>query len=108
MDAQVLIRTIGAQVKKSRLKAGLTQKQLAQMAGVSERLIRSLEAGISSGVGLEKLAAILTPLDLELQLARSNGSQENSFYPTASQKQAYSSLLQKTVASWANTGASHE
>ncbi|MEE8682939.1 MAG: helix-turn-helix domain-containing protein [Coriobacteriaceae bacterium] len=47
-----------------------TQKQLAEKAGVSERLVNALEAGDAKGIRLDKLMAIYTALDMRLLVQR--------------------------------------
>lgn len=59
-------RQIGHLVRIQRKKMGLTQKQLANAAGVSERLISALELGDAPGIQLDKLLKILSIVDLEL------------------------------------------
>lgn len=59
-------RQIGYIVRRQRSEAGLTQKQLAKQAGVSERLVISLELGDATGIRLDKLLQVLSALDLSL------------------------------------------
>ncbi len=59
-------RAIGRIVKEQRVEAGLTQKKLAKKAGVSERLVISLELGDATGIRLDKLMQVLSALDLSL------------------------------------------
>lgn len=67
-------RMIGYKVREARQELGWTQKQLAQMAGVSERFLISLELGDSKGVTLEKLQMVLGVLGLELSLGKAGES----------------------------------
>ncbi len=58
---------IGARVKAARLLKGLTQEQLAEMAGVSWSTISSLERG-QHMVSIERLIDISEVLDSGLEL----------------------------------------
>jgi HTH-type transcriptional regulator / antitoxin HipB len=60
--------TMASEVRARRVRLGLTQQQLADMAGVSERFVRFVEQGKPS-VQLDSLTAILETLGLELRLA---------------------------------------
>lgn len=59
-------RNIGKLIRSQRKEQGLTQRQLAAKAGVSERLIASLELGDATGIRLDKLLPILDALELSL------------------------------------------
>lgn len=59
-------RQAGAHVRQTREEQGLTRAQLAQRAGVSERLLASLELGDAPGIRLDKLLSILHALGLSL------------------------------------------
>lgn len=59
-------RNIGSAVRTARLSQGLTQRQLAEKAGVSERSVLSLELGDATGMRFDKLCAILSSLGLHL------------------------------------------
>ena len=59
-------RNIGSTVRTARLSQGLTQRQLAEKAGVSERSVLSLELGDATGMRFDKLCAILGSLGLHL------------------------------------------
>ena len=59
-------RAIGYIVRQQRAEAGLTQKKLAQKAGVSERLVIALELGDATGIRIDKLLKVLDALDLSL------------------------------------------
>ncbi len=62
-------RNVGAFVRASRLSRGMTQRQLAERAGVSERSVLSLEMGDATGIRLDKLMAILKALDARLYIS---------------------------------------
>ncbi|WP_165043363.1 hypothetical protein [Adlercreutzia sp. ZJ138] len=103
MNATTFINTVAAAVRERRHTLALTQKQLASMAGVSERLVRLIEAGQAPGVGIEKLAMVLSPLGLELAL-------EGDVYhaaaseDTSAENDEYERLLQYAVSSWEGVG----
>jgi y4mF family transcriptional regulator len=59
---------LAAEVRSRRAILSLTQQDLAQLAGVSERFVRFIEQGKPS-VQLDSLLALLNTLGLELQLA---------------------------------------
>jgi HTH-type transcriptional regulator/antitoxin HipB len=59
---------VAAEVRVRRAALGLTQQDLADMAGVSERFVRFVEQGKPS-VQLDSLTALLETLGLELRLA---------------------------------------
>ncbi len=59
---------LGAEVRARRAALRLTQHDLSQLAGVSERFVRFVEQGKPS-VQLDSLLALLETLGLELQLA---------------------------------------
>ena len=58
---------LATEVRARRSALGLTQQDLADMAGVSERFVRFVEQGKPS-VQLDSLAALLETLGLQLQL----------------------------------------
>lgn len=100
MDATAIARAIGRKVQSARHARGLTQKQLAEAAGVSDRLVRSLEMGTARGVGLENLVHVLSVLDLDLTV-RDVASGEPATAPVpASQGSEYSALLQRALGQW--------
>ena len=59
-------------VRSRRMSLGLTQQDLADMAGVSERFIRFVEQGKPS-VQLDSLLAVLDTLGLELRISTRTG-----------------------------------
>mgnify|MGYP002604958749 CR=1 FL=1 len=64
---------IGYVVKERRIELGMTQERLAAAAGVSKRCLWTMETGLGTGVRLDKLAAVLRVLGLELSLEASTG-----------------------------------
>lgn len=59
-------RQAGIYVRQAREAQGLTRAALAKKAGVSERLLASLELGDATGIRLDKLLAIFNTLGLAL------------------------------------------
>ena len=59
-------RQAGIYVRRAREAQGLTRAQLATAAGVSERLLASLELGDATGIRLDKLLAVFAALGLSL------------------------------------------
>lgn len=64
MDAIVVI--LGLAINKARLKAKLTQKELADEVGVSRVTINKLENGTVQGISFATVAKIAIILDLSL------------------------------------------
>ena len=64
---------ISGAVRQRRHSLGLTQVELADLAEVSERLIRDLEGGRLT-IGTEKLLAVLAALGLEIKINRTYGT----------------------------------
>lgn len=94
MSTVALLRDIGRSVGEARKSAGLTQKQLAALAGVSERLVRSVENGEAQNVSISRLISIMEQLGLDLCVVGS------SVVEPVTQDASYSDLLQQAVASW--------
>ena len=65
---QSISSLLAEEVRTRRADLRLTQQDLADMAGVSERFVRFVEQGKPS-VQLDSLTALLETLGLELQLA---------------------------------------
>lgn len=59
-------RQAGIYVRQARDAQGLTRATLAKKAGVSERLLASLELGDATGIRLDKLLAVFGALGLAL------------------------------------------
>lgn len=104
MEKPQFSREIGQSVQARRASLSLTQKQLASIAGVSERLVRSIEAGDAQGVGLTKLEAVLAPLGLELRLVGTGCPKGESGPSARFQDDEYEMLLQSAVDSWRSAG----
>ncbi|MGO4591132.1 helix-turn-helix transcriptional regulator [Paenarthrobacter sp. 2TAF44] len=67
MPVNGLMATLGSEVRARRASLSLSQQDLADLAGVSERFVRFVETGKST-VQLEPLLAVLDTLGLELSL----------------------------------------
>ena len=96
LDATLLVRQIGAKVRERRLAHGLTQRELAKRARVSERLVRDLETGVAMGIGIEKLVGILDVLDIGLVLEGEDGFGASP----VDDGSAYTALLEQAMSSW--------
>lgn len=72
-------RQAGIYVRQAREAQGLTRAVLAKKAGVSERLLASLELGDATGIRLDKLLAVFDALGLALaaqrEIAETNNEQ---------------------------------
>lgn len=82
MGTIVAARQVGQNVRHQRKELGLTQRQLAEQAGVSERSIISLELGDATGIRLDKLLSILSALGLTMSI-QSEGISTNPTSPSA-------------------------
>jgi y4mF family transcriptional regulator len=71
------MEAVAAEVRARRTALRLTQRDLADMAGVSERFVRFVERGKPS-VQLDSLIAVLDTLGLELRIADRAGRAERS------------------------------
>ncbi|WP_155854474.1 helix-turn-helix transcriptional regulator [Arthrobacter sp. MA-N2] len=65
MSPQEFTRALGIKVRARRAALSLSQSDLADLAGVSERFVRFVEQGKTT-VQLEPLLAVLSTLGLEL------------------------------------------
>lgn len=70
-------RQAGIYVRQAREAQGLTRAVLAKKAGVSERLLASLELGDATGIRLDKLLAIFNALGLALAAQGDIGEAKN-------------------------------
>ena len=62
------VATIAAEIRRSRKEAGLTQEDLAQLAGTSERTVRAIETG-AGNPSLQAVVAVANVLGLKLGVA---------------------------------------
>lgn len=99
MYSKSLAETIGTKVLDTRVKAGLTQAQLASLAGVSDRLVRQVETGKATGISLDKLSAILEALGLYLSFGEPVEAQDSY-----KQDREYDELMEKFLSSYINFG----
>jgi transcriptional regulator with XRE-family HTH domain len=65
MDHSLLIARLGKQIRDKRIKRGLTQAQLAELAGLTRQKIIAVEQGKQS-VAMVAYARVLGALDCEL------------------------------------------
>lgn len=70
-------RQAGIYVRQAREAQGLTRAVLAKKAGVSERLLASLELGDATGIRLDKLLTIFNALGLALAAQGDIGEAKN-------------------------------
>lgn len=70
-------RQAGIYVRQAREAQGITRAALAKKAGVSERLLASLELGDATGIRLDKLLAVFGALGLALAAQGDIGETEN-------------------------------
>lgn len=67
-------RQAGIYVRQAREAQGLTRATLAKKAGVSERLLASLELGDATGIRLDKLLTVFNALGIGLFAQSDNDS----------------------------------
>jgi transcriptional regulator with XRE-family HTH domain len=63
------VTQLGGAVYDARTQAGMTQKELAQRAGVSMRWLGTLERGDHLGLEYTRVCRVLDELGLQLQVA---------------------------------------
>lgn len=73
MSAISAARQVGQDVRRQRKRLGMTQRQLAERSGVSERSIVSLELGDATGMRLDKLLKVLSALGLSMSIQAEEG-----------------------------------
>ena len=61
-------RQVGQAVRMRRKALGLTQRQVAEVAGVSDRFVVTLELGDSAGARLDKLMSVFGVLGITLEM----------------------------------------
>ena len=67
MDYSLLITRLGIQLREKRISRGLTQAQLADLAGLTRYKVIAVEKGTLS-VGMIAYARVLAALDCELSV----------------------------------------
>ena len=70
---QMRLSDIGPLLKVARQRARLTQQQLAEPLGMSRATISAIEGGRCLEIGVNKLAAMLEVVGLELTVAPRKG-----------------------------------
>lgn len=65
MDYSLLINRLGSQLREKRINRGLTQAQLAELAGLTRYKVIAVEKGTLS-IGMLAYARVLGALDCEL------------------------------------------
>ena len=62
-----LPRQLGAIIQSERLRKGMTQTELASLAGTQQKTISAIENG-SAGTKLDTLLSVIARLDLDIQI----------------------------------------
>ncbi|MGH3655011.1 helix-turn-helix transcriptional regulator [Glutamicibacter sp.] len=63
------VTELGAELKRARRQNGLTQEQLAELAGISERTLRSIERG-AGNPSIEAVLSVANVLGLRIRVAK--------------------------------------
>lgn len=63
------VSDLGAELQRARKQNGLTQEQLAELAGISERTLRSIERG-AGNLSIEAVLSVADVLGLRIVVAR--------------------------------------
>ena len=61
---------IGITIRNARKEAKLTQQQVAELLGMSRATISGIETGRIAEVGIRKMAALCSVLDLEITVGK--------------------------------------
>jgi len=69
----MVLIAVGPLLKQARRKAGLSQDQLARPLGMSRATISAIEGGRCEEIGVQKLAALLERVGLEITVAPRKG-----------------------------------
>lgn len=64
-----MVADIGAVLRAARREAGLSQVELAELVGLSDRTVRDIEKG-TGGPGLAAVAAVASALGVRLEATR--------------------------------------
>lgn len=78
-------RQLGAAIRQARTKAGLTQSELAELAGVSRAFVSGMESASRPGAELQRVLAILRALGLGIVLERDHDDFESALEATLSE-----------------------
>ncbi|MFE4195758.1 helix-turn-helix transcriptional regulator [Paenarthrobacter sp. NPDC056912] len=73
MPSESFMATLSAEVRARRTSLSLSQQDLSDLAGVSERFVRFVEKGKAT-VQLEPLLKVLATLGLELTVRAAGGA----------------------------------
>lgn len=63
------VTELGVELQRSRKKHGLTQEQLAELAGISERTLRSIERG-AGNPSIEAVLSVANVLGLRIVVTK--------------------------------------
>lgn len=63
-EIESLMRALGADIRRARWQAGISQSGLEVLSGVDQTTISRLENGIAPGLRLVRLVTILAPIGL--------------------------------------------
>lgn len=63
------VTELGAELQRARKQNGLTQEQLAELAGISERTLRSIERGAGNR-SIEAVLSVANVLGLRIVVAK--------------------------------------
>lgn len=74
----------GYAIRRARLARGLTQAELARLAGLSRVTLNRLEMGRFPDLGVRKLQALLENVGLALAIQRASGARQSDFVRLAS------------------------
>lgn len=78
-------RQLGAAIRQARTEAGLTQSELAELAGVSRAFVSGMESASRPGAELRRVLAILRALELGIVLERDHDDFESALEATLSE-----------------------
>lgn len=67
MDYSLIVSRLGMQIRQKRINRGLTQVQLAKLAGLTRQKVIAVEKGTLT-VGMIAFARVLAALDSELSV----------------------------------------
>jgi transcriptional regulator with XRE-family HTH domain len=84
---------IGKTIQSCRLQKGLSQDQLAKLAGLSRVTLNQLENGTLNEIGYNKLLAVLTLLELDLEPKPEYGPKNALLVAARSTSTSYGKIL---------------
>ncbi|MFZ6767750.1 helix-turn-helix transcriptional regulator [Undibacterium sp. Di26W] len=91
------LHEIGAQVKEKRIELGLTQAQVAKLAGLSRTTINQLESGVLPDLGYSKLLNLLAILGLDMDAKPSKGISKALEIAARTASTSYSMMLSSST-----------